>query len=98
MDRMQKELEVFNYVKENASEFLTVIVQALTAGIREENEKLRDQKSKVEVAVVVLADKARLDKIDTNLKSALVDGLKSCTFIKVDSLLQKLGVDNEQIR
>lgn len=90
MDRMQKELEIFNYVKENANEFLSVIVQALTAGIREENEKLRDQKSKVEVGMVILADKVKLDKIDTKLKSALIDGMKSCTFIKIDSLLQKL--------
>lgn len=86
----QKELEVFNYVKENASEFLSVIVQALVAGIHEENEKLKEQKSKVEVGIVILADRVKLDKIDTNLKSALIDGLRSCTFIKVDSLLQKL--------
>ena len=94
MDRMQKELEVFNYVKENASEFLSVIVQALVAGIHEKNAELREQKSKVEVAIVILADKTRLEKLDASLKSALIDGLKSCTFIKVDSLIEKLGVQN----
>jgi len=94
MGSMQKELEVFNYVKENASEFLSVIVQALVEGVYEENKKLREQKSKVEVAVVALADKAKLEKIDVGIKSALIEGIKSCTFIKVDSLLEKLGVKN----
>jgi hypothetical protein len=90
MDEVQKEIEVFNYVKENADKFLQVIVQGLVAGIHEENKKLREQKSKVEVGMVILADRVKLDKIDTNLKSALIDGIKSCTFIKVDSLLEKL--------
>lgn len=87
---MCREEEVYEYVKENASEYLPVIIQALTDGIREENAKLRERNSKVECGLLVLADKVNLTKIKTNMRTTLVEALKSCVFIKMDSYLDKI--------
>jgi hypothetical protein len=90
MSNYEKEQEVYNYVKENAAEFMSVIVRAMNDGIQEENLKLRLQKSQVETGLMLLADKVKLEKIDPRLKSVLLDALKSCTFFKVDSFIQEL--------
>lgn len=87
----EKEIEVYNYVKENASDFLPIIINALNDGIREQNQMLREQKSKVECGLLVLADKVNLSKIETNMKDTLIEALKNCTFLKMDSFLQKLS-------
>lgn len=86
----EKELEVFAYVKENSVEYLSVIIQAITAGITEENQRLREQKSKVEGGLVALADKVNLSKLKTNMRDTLIDALKNCTYFKMDSFLEAL--------
>ena len=86
----EKGLEVFACVKENSVEYLPIIIQAITAGISEENCKLREQKSKVECGLVVLADKIKLSTLKTNMKDTLLDALKSCTFVKMDSFIEAL--------
>ena len=82
--------KVYDFVFEHASEHLETIIQAVTDGVREENLKLRKQKSKVECGLVVLADSAKLNKLEVNMKSVLIEGLQNCTFIKPDSMIEKL--------
>lgn len=87
----EKEQEVYVYVKENASEYLPTILQAITDGIKEENQGLREQKSKVECGLVVLADKVNISKLDTQMHSVLVDALENCTFLRMDHFLAMLS-------
>lgn len=86
----EKEAEVYQYVKANASEYLAVIVRALTDGVNEENEKLRDGKSKVECGLLLLADRVKLSKVKTNMRTTLVEALKACTFLRVDSFIEAI--------
>lgn len=87
---LEKEMEVYNYVKENAIDYLPVILNAIVAGVVEENQMLREKKSKVEGGLVVLGDKVKLERIDTQYKSVLLDALQSCTFFKMDSFIAEL--------
>ena len=87
----EKEMEVFSYVKANAVDYLPTIIQAITEGIADENQKLREQKSKVECGLLALADKVNLSKLESNMKETLLEALKNCTFLKMDSFIQALG-------
>lgn len=93
----EKEMEVFCYVKANAVDYLPTIIQAINEGVIEENQKLRERSSKVECGLLALADKVNLSKIKTNMRTTLMDALKSCTFLKMDSFIQALekGDKNE---
>jgi len=86
----EKELEVYNYIKANVVDYLPVILEAITNGVTAENSALREKKSKVECGLVVLADKVKLDKIDTQMKSVLLEALQNCTFVKMDSFVAAL--------
>jgi len=92
MKNYEKEIEVYNYVKTNAQEYFSVIVNALNDGIRQENERLRIEKSKVEAGIVVLLDKVNLSKLNTNLKLTLKDALNHCTFFVFDKNIKELEV------
>jgi flagellar biosynthesis regulator FlaF len=90
MDKVIKEQEIFHYVRKHASDFTSIIINGLVTGLKEENNRLKNQKNKVEVGLVVLADKSKIDKIKTNMKECLIDAFENCTFIKTDSLLKKI--------
>lgn len=90
MSFYEKESEVYEYVKHNAVEYLPIILNAIVDGIKEENKILREEKSKVECGLVVLADKIKLDKLDTQVRSVLLESLENCTFVKMDSFISAL--------
>ena len=81
----EEETQVYNYVKDKSNKYLPTILRAITDGVVEENERLREQKSHVESGLVVLLDKVKINKIDKRFKSVLIQALDSCTFFKFDS-------------
>ena len=86
----EKEIEVYQYVKENATKYLSTIIKAMQDGLKEENFRMREQKSKVEAGVIVLLEKVKISKIPENRKSVLIDALENGTFFKFDSLIKEL--------
>jgi len=81
----EEEQQVYMYVKDKSNKYLSTILKAITDGIDEENERLREQKSHVESGLVVLLDKVKVAKIDARLKSVLIQALNSCTFFNFNS-------------
>jgi len=87
---MKREVEVYNYIKEN-SKYFTTIVNALNDGVKEENIKLRREKSSVEAGLVVLCDQVTKKQLGSQYTSVLVDALNNCTFIETKTLKEKYG-------
>ncbi len=87
---IEKELEVYEYVKNHADEYYSIIVKALNDGIKDENNRLREQKSKIEASVVLLLQTSKIDKIPVNQKSVLKEGLENCSFFNFDSAIKQL--------
>ena len=85
---MKREVEVYNYVKEN-SKYFTTIVNALNDGVREENLRLRREKSSVEAGLVLLCDRVTKKQLDNQHIPVLIEALNNCTFMKVDHLKDK---------
>ncbi len=86
----EKQLEVYAYVKDSAVEYLPVILQAITDGVKEENQMLREKKSNVECGLLALADKVKLSTLETNMKDVLLRALEDCTFLKMDTFIANL--------
>lgn len=91
MSFYEKESEVYEYVKYNAVEYLPTILNAIVDGVKEENTSLREQKAEVECGLLALADKVDLKKLETNMASTLLTALQSCTFVRMDSFIEKLN-------
>ena len=89
-NKFEKEQEVYNYVKQNAVDFLPLIITAINDGVQEENQRLREQKSNIEAGIIVLADKIKLEKIKSNMKDVLLTALESCTAFKMDTFIKRI--------
>lgn len=74
-------------------EYFQAAQEAMFDGLREENKKLRNNKSNVEVGFVVLYDMNRR-KIKDRMKSVIKQAIESTTFINTESMLKDI---NEEI-
>lgn len=86
----EKDMEVFNYVKENASEHLSTIIRAIVHGVNEENKKIRLSKSKVEVGLVLLLEETKFKKIPAHQKPLLIEALNHATFFDYSQSIKNL--------
>lgn len=83
------EREVYNFVKKNSSKYLYTILHAITDGINEENNKLREQKSSIECGFVISLDYLK-NNLSDQVKSTVLKALENCTFIRVDDAIKRI--------
>jgi len=84
------EIEVYLYVRKHSTKHLKTIIQAINDGVVEENDRLRESKSKVEAGLCVVLDRLSPKKLKGSFRSVLEDALDKCTFFRVDSYKKKL--------
>ena len=83
--------EVYCYVREKSIKYLPVIIRAITDGVNAENERMREQKSKVEGGLVVLSFLAKkFKKLDRGFRETLIEAYNNCTFFMFDECKKKL--------
>lgn len=90
MRNMEEQMQVYRFVREHASEYLSTIIEAITDEAQDRNEDLLERKVKVECGLIVLLDKIKIDKLSPSMEATLFDALKSCGAINVDYTIKKL--------
>jgi len=96
MDNIQKEYEVYSYVKQN-KKYIDAIIRGVMDGYIEEIDELRESKAFVEIGLASVLTKKRMKKLDINEKDLVVRALENCKALNMTTTLEKIrGISEEK--